>query len=56
MDCRINIQDKFDAMDDVDYIGLPVVNHINWDFYMWLKDMGLRETRNIIFPGLVRLR
>jgi len=53
---RLNIQDKLDFIDDVDCLGLPAIHHTKWDFYMWLKDLGLRETRNIIFPGLVRLR
>ena len=56
MDDHLNIQDKVDDIDDVDCLGLPVIHHTKLDFYRWLRDLGLRETRNIMFPGLVRLR
>ncbi len=46
MDDRINIWDN--TIDDIDYMGLPVIHHTQLDFYNWLKDIGLRETRNII--------
>ncbi len=49
--------DELDSIDDdIDCLGLPVIHHTRWDFYMWLKDLGLKETSNIIFSGTVRLR